>query len=160
MKTQTEKLAPVFTFAGFEFPKYAWTLPRGTVAERLKWAKARYCGPYYHAPKPGTRSTSFYLDSDFMPGLRWHYADDIADIGHTGWYTDEYGDGDTIRGIVMRLPHGRGFIAGWTMGQGMISTVDYDMYDDIEDAAHIADSMAENVADREREYRQEWQEAA
>ena len=160
MKTQTEKLAPVFTFAGFEFPKYVWTLPRGTMEKRLEHAKHRCTGPYYHAPKHGDNSTMFYLDSDFMPGLRWQYADYVADIGHTGWYTDEHGDGDKIRGIVMRLPHGRGFIAGWTMGQGMISTVDYDIYDDIEDAAHIADSMAEIVAEREREYRHEWQEAA
>ena len=29
---------------------------------------------------------------------------------------DPDGDGDKVRGIVVRLSHGRGFLAGWAMG--------------------------------------------
>lgn len=133
MKTWNHKITPVFYFAGFGWP--------------------RYVVPYYHAPKHGATGQSFYLDSDFMPGLRWHYADEVnSDIEHTGWYTDDYGDGDKIRGIVFRLPKNRGFLPGWTMGHGMASTVDYDIYEDIEDCAYCADSMAEIAAEKEREY--------
>jgi predicted GNAT superfamily acetyltransferase len=65
-------------------------------------------------------------------------------IDHTGWFCDEYGT--KIRGIVVALPHGR-FLAGWSMGEGMASTVDADLYDTAEDAAYAADSMAESAAD-------------
>jgi hypothetical protein len=38
------------------------------------------------------------------------------------------------------------------MGEGMASTVDADLYDTAEDAAHAADSLAESAAEDEREY--------
>ena len=159
MKTWHHKITPVYQFAGFDWPRYVATLPRGTMAERLKHAKNRVCGPYYHAPKTGNTGQSFYLDSDFMPGLRWNYADEVnSDIRHTGWFTDEYGDFDKIRGIVFRLPKNRGFLAGWTMGVGMASCVDYDIFQDIEECAECADSMAENAAEREREYQESQRE--
>lgn len=44
------------------------------------------------------------------------------------------------------------------MGEGMASEIDADLYDDITDAAQAADSLAENAADREREYQEEEQE--
>jgi hypothetical protein len=141
-------------FAGFAFPKYVWTLPQGPLSKRLERAKVASTGPYYHSPKPNQcGALGFYLDSDGAPGLRWRYCDDIArSIGHTGWFTDEYGDSETIRGIVMRLPANRGFLAGWTMGEGMASAIDADIYDDETAAAYAADSMAEHVAEREREF--------
>jgi len=73
-------------------------------------------------------------------------------IDHTGWFCDEYGDGGKIRGIVVALPHGR-FLAGWSMGEGMSSTVDASpIFSSAIDAAHAADSMAERAAEDEREY--------
>jgi len=152
---------PSFTFAGFAWPRYVGTLPRGSLADRFKNRHSRgLTGVYYHAPTPdGAKGRGFYLDSDGMPGLRWQWADECegAHIHHTGWHCDEFGY-ETIRGIVMRLPKGRGFLAGWSMGEGMASTIDYSpIFDNAADAAACADSMAENAADDEREYQaREW----
>ena len=120
--------------------------------------KNRVCGPYYTTrkliagPHPGK---SFYLESDFAPVLRWRWCDDVTSrITHTGWYADEYGGGDKIRGIVFRLPRSRGFLAGWSMGEGMITELDCEVFDDETNAAYAADSMAEYVADQERDYQE------
>ena len=121
--------------------------------------KNRVCGPYYTTrklitgPHPGK---SFYLDSDFAPGLRWQWCDDVtSSIDHSGWFIDEYGVGEKIRGVVFRLPRSRGFLAGWSMGVGMASEIDCTIYEDEISAAYAADSMAEDVAEREREYQEQ-----
>lgn len=145
---------PAFEFAGFNWPRYVATLPRGTMAKRLERAKNPATGPYYHAPKPEAAGTGrgFYLDSDGMPGLRWQWCDEVsgASIRHTGWFADECET--TIRGIVARLPKGRGFLAGWSMGESMASALEAEIYSDETEAARMADSLAESVAEREREY--------
>lgn len=152
MKTLA-KLFPLpavqFHFAGFSFPRRVAMLPRGTRAERVEKHTNPCTGPYYMSPKPNRDGCSFYLSSDFAPKLRWSWADDVASsIRHTGWYTDKDGSGDKIRGIVMRLPKNRGFLAGHSMGERMISHVDTStVYEDIMDAAHAADAEAERVAD-------------
>ena len=76
-----------------------------------------------------------------------------------GWYCDAFQD-ETITACVLRLPRSRGFLAGWTMGKGMASSVDFDIIGEEADAWRIANSMAENAAEREREYqeRQETEE--
>ena len=143
-----------FAFAGFNFPKYLWTLPRGSFADRIKRRKPVVCGDYYHAPKPQGRYSGmgFYLESDGMPGLRWQWADEVdSSIHHTGWFCDDFGD-SKIRGIVMTLPHRRGFIAGWSMGENMASGIEYMVYEDAETAAQVADSIAENMAEKERKH--------
>lgn len=148
---------PEFTFAGFQFPKWAWTLPKGSKAKRLEHYKNPCTGPYSTSPAPNDcKGTSFYLNSDFMPGLRWQWCDKVdgSRVDHTGWFTTEYGDGDKIRGLVMRLPHGRGFLAGWSMGKSMASYVESSAYESEIDAARAADSLAEDVAETEREYRE------
>lgn len=151
MNAQTEK----FTFAGFTWPRYVARMACGPVALRKKWEGRKVCGEYYHAPRPeqAGKGRSFYLNSDGQPFTRWQWCDDVPGvrIDHTGWFTDEYGDSEKIRGIVVALPHGR-FLAGWSMGEGMASTVDADVYDTAEDAAFAADSMAEHAAEDEREY--------
>jgi len=76
---------------------------------------------------------------------------------HNGWYCDTF-FGSKIRGLVFRLPKSRGFLAGWTMGEGMASAVECDIYETERQAAYAADSMAESAAAKEREY-QETQEA-
>ncbi|WP_197517127.1 MULTISPECIES: hypothetical protein [Burkholderia] len=119
-----------------------------SIAERVAYP----CGEYYHTPKPNSTGKGFYLESDGMPALRWTWCDEIdgANIEHTGWFTDEHGDGNTIRGIVFRLPHGRGFLPGWSMGERMASEIEYShVYDDERDAARAADDMAERVSERE-----------
>lgn len=111
------------------------------------------CGPYQFRVDADQPTRSAYLDSDFFPGLRWEYADEVSrPIKHTGWFSDECGD-DIIRGIVLRLPKGRGFLAGWTMGEHMATNIDVSwVYDDEVEAAFAADSMAEWAAERNREY--------
>jgi len=152
LKSTVHPLAEEFTFAGFSFPKYLFTLPRASMAKRLERARNPVCGHCYHSPTPAQAGRGFYLESDGMPGLRWEWADKFCrPIGHTGWFTNEFGDGEKIRGLVMRLPKGRGFLAGWSMGEGMASSLSGDIYETAEEAARAADSKAESVAERERE---------
>jgi len=145
-----------FEFAGFTFPKQVAMLPRGTWKQRLEHKRNPTVGPYFTSPSPNPQGTSFYLDSDFMPELRWEWCDEVAGvrIDHTGWFTNQFQD-DKIRGLVMRLPHGRGFLAGWSMGKSMASEVEYHIYDEQLDAAYAADSLAEHVAERQREFEEE-----
>lgn len=141
-----------FTFAGFGWPRYVARMACGPAALRRKWAGRKVCGEYYHAPKPEEAGTGrgFYLGSDGQPFTRWKWADDVVDLRHTGWFCDDFQDAK-IRGIVVYLPHGL-YLAGWSMGEGMASSVDADLYDTPEAAARAADRMAEHVADCEREY--------
>lgn len=160
MQTQTSRFplpATQFAFAGFAWPRYVANLPAGKLATRLAKAKDRFAGPYYHAPKPVAGAhpgKGFYLGDQGAPGLRWSWCDEVEGvrIDHTGWHTDEFGISDTIRGLVFRLPHGRGFLAGWSMGEGMASAVDGYVWESEQDAARAADSMAESAAERQREY--------
>lgn len=146
---------PSFVFASFHWPRYVATLDCGPLRHRLDARRPgrSFCGDYYHAPTPGAKGRGFYLGSDAL-GLRWQWADETegARIGHTGWFCDD-SQSQTIRGIVMRLPKGRGFLAGWSMGEEMASSVDYSpIFDNAADAAACADSMAESAAESEREY--------
>ena len=142
-----------FAFAGFQWPRYVATLtPLSSLRKKREMRKL--CGGYYHAPTPNANNgRGFYLSDAGQPFTRWQWCDDVdgASIRHTGWFCDEYGDGDKIRGIVILLPHGR-YMAGWSMGKGMASTIEPGVFDDIVDAARVADSIAENAADNEREY--------
>jgi hypothetical protein len=145
---------PSFVFAGFTWPRYLATIPAGPLSRRAADRKPgrAMCGDYYHAPTPGAKGRGFYLGSDAL-GLRWQWADETegAGIGHTGWFCDDI-ESETIRGIVLRLPRGRGFLAGWSMGKDMASSVDYSpIFDNAADAAACADSMAESAAENERE---------
>jgi hypothetical protein len=158
MKTLAYTHPVQFTFASFNFPKWHWSLPPRSLAKRLERYKNPVTGAgYILSPKPVTpgNESSFYYESDFCPSLRWRYCDDVNPrIDHTGWFCDEDGWGDKIRGIVGRLPKGRGFVAGWTMGEGMASGMDCTVYAEEREAANAADSMAERIAEREREYQE------
>ena len=124
------------------------------VSARLESRK--HCGPYYGNPAYAgiDNSRFFYLNSDFMPTLRWQWADSIVQLDHNGWYSDDFED-QTIRGFVMRLPKNRGFLAGWSMGENMASEIEVDIYPDQESAAYAADTMAEHAAERQRDYERE-----
>lgn len=146
-------LEPQFNFAGFSWPRYVANMATLQTLHKKK-EQRRYTGGYYHAPKPNASGKGFYLDSDNQPFTRWRWCDDVAQsIRHAGWFCDEHGDGSKIRGLVVYLPHGR-FMAGWSMGEGMASSVEEDIYDDETSAAYTADSMAENAAEKEREYQE------
>lgn len=66
--------------------------------------------------------------------------------GITGYYCDESGD-ETLAPIIARLPRGRGFLAGWTMGAGMCAGLETHIYFDAETAAYDAHTIAERVAE-------------
>lgn len=156
-------LTPQFSFAGFSFPRYIANLPSKPIRKRLEdFRKPKHTSGYYHAPKPlqgAHPGQGFYLeDAQTMPGMRWKWADEVEDtsIHHTGWYCDAYGD-TLIRGLVMRLPAGRGFLAGYSMGEGMSSAVEGTVYADEREAALAADRLAEIVAERERDHEAEEQ---
>ena len=145
--------APDFTFAGFSFPKFVFTLPRGTISERIARMRKRMVGPSYHSPKPSNAgSASFYFNADHMPNLRWEWCDEVNDvrIDHMGWYCDEDSSGGKIRGVVFRLPRQRGFIAGWSMGKGLSAGSEPHIYATEKEAAYAADRLAESIADNHR----------
>lgn len=137
-------------------PNHTLPFTRLPVDPRKHADLRKCCGPYQFRADADSEYRFAYLNSDFFPGLRWEYADEIAPraIRHTGWYCDEYQD-ETIRGIVLRLPKGRGFLAGWTMGKGMATEIDVSwVHEDEIEAARAADERAERAAERMREDQQ------
>lgn len=150
------------TYASFKYPKAIYQLPKPCNLQGLKKKRdlRKHCGPYYKpephpvtGPHPGG---SFYLNSDFMPGRSWQWADEIVSLGHSGWFGDD--DGYTVvRGLVISLPHGR-FLAGWSLGESMASGYDGTLYTDPEEAARAADEGALIVAEHEREYHDKTEE--
>lgn len=99
-------------------------------------------------------------------GLRLKgFADEIRkSIGHKGWYTDEDGFNEVLRGIVYQLPARNGearFVYGYAdpnnKGAAYLS---FDYETDEDEAARLADRLAERVADEEREYNRAWQAGA
>lgn len=128
------------------------------MAERLK--SREHTGPYYWTPaKPGT-GRGFYQSSDYLAcgdstfDLRLDYANthlrEFRFARIEAYWCDS--DGFTsLTPIVARLPHGRGFLAGWTMGKGMAASLDATIYGDISDAAIAAHDMAERDAENERD---------
>jgi len=158
MKPRNRPLETKFHFAGFSFPKYLWNLPPTGIKKRMERYKNQITGDYQIAPTPNQSGTSFYLDSDFMPGLRWKWCDEVASsICHTGWYCDEYQD-SKIRGLVFRLPHSRGFLSAWSMGESMASEMEPYIYETEREAAYAADEIAREAAEAERAF-QEQEEA-
>jgi len=140
---------------------------RGIEALRDRARMRKMCGPYRITPFVRTRENArtgigFYQSShglsmgDGIIDLRLVLANDafegysrLAQIN--GYYCDEYQD-QTMMPIVARLPRSRGFLAGWTMGEGMCASLDGNIYPDLQSAAHAAHSIAENDAEKEREY--------
>jgi hypothetical protein len=131
---------------------------------RKRLESREYVGPYYFEPaKPGT-GRGFYQASrglacgDGTFSLRLEWANDhlsgsrLSNID--GYFCDPDGDGDTLKPIVARLPHGRGFLAGWTMGNGMAASMDATIWETIEDAARAAHDLADHDAENERDYQE------
>lgn len=147
------KLLPSFAGAVHDFTK--------SLKERAKARK--HCGPYHWTPCEPGGSRGFY---QAQGGLYCDRSGSIFDLrlseanGHldrysrlariNGYFCDDDGCGDTLQPIVARLPHGRGFLAGWTMGRGMCGAIDLAIYDEARDAAIAAHNMAEMDAERNR----------
>ena len=73
------------------------------------------------------------------------FCDDVARIGHTGWFTNTDGD-EKARGIVARITHGR-FIAGYHWASNDERVYFPEVYDNETEAARAADSHAEAFAE-------------
>jgi len=80
----------------------------------------------------------------------------LTHLRHKGWYVDSNHDNVT-RGVVYRLPGSRGFLAGYSDpwngdddGMGPCS-LEFEAFDDPEDAARRADRLAEMAGERYRE---------
>ena len=125
-----------------------------TPADRYK--QRQRVGPYVCTrPNACLDSRMMYQANDMQTGdgpirLRLQWCDDIINVPYRGYFVDDNQD-ETYRGVVARLPASRGFLAGFSMGAGMIMRLDTDLFDDIESAAHCADSMADNAAQIERD---------
>lgn len=127
-----------------------------------------FCGPYRWRPaKPGS-GTGFYSASGDMLrmdrhgsrlDLRLSLANDMlvsySRLRNTLAYWADDDGSTTLTPIVARLPHGKGFLAGWSMGAGMCGTLDGHIHHDEQEAAWAAHALAEADAEREREYREE-----
>lgn len=125
-------------------------------------AKGRkVCGPYLWAPSKAGQGRGFYTGPDGQcarhgAGFRLRLEDANAHISGrlsmtTGYFCDSDGDGDTLQPIIARLPRGRGFLAGWTMGEGMASALGASIFEDEADAAHEAHRMAQRDAEASQE---------
>lgn len=107
-------------------------------------------------------------------GLRWienaskgmrlcGFADDLIRLDHRGWYTDPEGFEDGVmRGVVYQLPTRNGspvFAVGYAdpYNDDCCCVEIRTDIEDKEEAARIADSIAERCAEREREYQEAWQ---
>ena len=77
------------------------------------------------------------------------FCDDVARIGHNGWFTDTEGR-EKARGIVGSLPHNR-YIAGYHWSSNDERVYFPEVYDDETEAARAADSHAESFAESARE---------
>lgn len=131
---------------------------------RKRLESREHVGPYYFEPaKPGT-GRGFYQASrglacgDSTFSLRLEWANDHlrgSRIAHiNGYYCDDYQD-TTLTPIIARLPHSRGFLAGWTMGNNMAASINATIWETAEDAARAAHDLAESDADREVQWRDE-----
>ena len=141
---------------------------RKPLRERL--ARRAYTGPYYWTPTVPGKGRGFYQSqyglacdqSGSTFDLRLDEANSFLGDSRLrfirGYHCDQYGD-STLRPIIARLPHGRGFLAGWTMGAGMAACIDPYIYEDAEDAARAAHDLAEHDADAERN-RQQYEDEA
>lgn len=77
-----------------------------------------------------------------------------ATILTDGAYSVEDAAGDFYP-LVVRMPHGR-FLAGWTMGEGMITSIpELDIVTDEDEAKALARECARIAAEHEAEYQEE-----
>lgn len=109
-------------------------------------------------------------------GLRFvGYADDLSDhIKHTGWYTDDDGCDETVRGVVYQLParNGQalyvpGYVDSWNDGavclafssisEGEPCLWGNNWDDEKAHAARDADHIAERMAEESRDHNRAWQ---
>lgn len=136
----------------------------------LAQRKRTLTGPYRWRATPPMSGRGFYMESSRSSSdlecaahgsgfrLRIQHANDFIE-GRTS-HISGYGSESILESyqpIVFRLPRGRGFLAGWTMGPGMCAEMDPHIYGDERSAAYAAHSIAEYAAETEQEYQEAYQ---
>lgn len=132
-----------------------------SIAKRKESRK--FCGPYRWRPnsKPGN-GIGFYMASNGLAmdehgsplRLRLEMVGGSRYYGRPSEYAfNEFGG--SYRPIIARLPSGRGFLAGATMGEGMSSFLDGFVYQEEEEARYAAHEEARIAALGQEEFEQE-----
>lgn len=110
-----------------------------------------------------------WIENPSAAGLRFvGYADDLAGLRHTGWYTDDDGCGETVRGVVYRMVARNDrarYVAGYedpynggpacclsfdTIHEGEPIGAHWEGDGGAREAAYAADGIAERMAEEER----------
>ena len=147
MKTNKPTPLPkIATFAGFGFPKARWTLPKGDMLSRLTAAKKQaFTSGYYHALGgnpgiPGEYVSGYWKEEGTAFDSRRMVMDE----------SDPYAWDDVCAWFpcIWALPHGK-FLAGCTMGEGMITDYSRVVYDTEQHAWRKARCMAQEAVQME-----------
>ena len=119
-------------------------------------------GPYYWTPRiSGSDGVGFYQSQNDLAmdalgstcNLRLSYTNPHIGLRPSAYWCDQEGF-TTLTPIVAALPHGRGFLAGWTMGEGMVASLFTHIHETEEDAAYAAHEKARMQAAEEQEAEQ------
>jgi hypothetical protein len=127
----------------------------------------KHVGPYQWKPADRTLANGrnrpfdgrgFYMDS--QPGLMARHGAGVMlrlEADGTGQHWSGVEGEDGWYAIALRLPHGRGFLAGASLGAGMCATCDGEIYAELGDALYagreIARCAAEADAEAEEDFR-------
>lgn len=112
---------------------YQWTVPQGLTDGRGYYAAD-------DAGNPSEHDSTFVLRACERPSR------------YRGYTTHQDA---TFLPVVLRLPHGRGFFAGWTMGAQMASSVDAVIFDNEDEAWRNADLQAYSACETENDHEYE-----
>ena len=129
-----------------------------TLAERA--ASRHYTGPYQWQPANRTLANgrnrpfdgrAFYMGNDGQ--MATHGAGFRLRVVHDGRANRWSGiDGEEGWGaIALRLPHGRGYLAGASLGDGMLATCDAEVYAEEEEALYAGREIARLAAEADAE---------
>lgn len=152
--------ASEFSFASFDWPRRSAHAPLRTIDKR----RQRYVNPvtsgYYHSPSPLNKwdvGVGFYLGCDSggssfdlrVAAVHDQPFSSHVKISHTGWFLDEH-QIDVVYGIVAKLPSNGGdrFLAGYSLGLGMISFLEREVLEDIDQAVNRADELARKTGEQ------------
>jgi len=162
-------------------PRRFATVPNSWVTWRVsEYPPERSACGAWHSPDRWHKPLTRRVENPAGTGLRFvGFADELASLRHTGWFTDDDGCGETLRGAVWQLPSRDGcaqYVAGYLDPHNSgPALVEFDVivgergghgasYEERDtqarrDAARRADSIAEREAEREREHQRKWQAA-
>lgn len=128
---------------------------RRSLAERRR--SRRTCGPYRWRPCPPNSGRGFYVSShdpaamdEAGSSFRLRFGPARAHWAGAQSWRGGFGL-DAWTPIVARFNHGRGFLAGASLGRGMCAFIDRAIFDDPVDAAFAADDAAREAADADAE---------